>query len=280
MRSLIFARRPPAQRRRARAGSLAPTAMTIDDDMSYQGDTDTRPASPNPRAAHMRARATANKKLDEVATKRKSSLCPFPPHREDCSLLVRNILCGALLFNFRADVSDRPGMNSHVSAVHANFSNLPPKLNWDQTDDAVLQLIRRLNEIRKHSDPKIFAELWAERIERINEDEDDLDIAAEQEGEAAAALAAKDDAGPTSFVNQNLPAMTTFSVRPPQLPAMIFIAITKSPLLPLGITGTAAPNPQAKPFPWSAAPVTATDMHKFIHGVLYRANVDTPDVLG
>jgi hypothetical protein len=92
MRNLIFARKPPAQRRGARASSYAPSAETIDDDMSDRGDTDTRSDSLNPQAAHMRARATANKKIDDLAHKRKSSLSPNPKEVPHELILLRCLL--------------------------------------------------------------------------------------------------------------------------------------------------------------------------------------------
>ncbi|OAP54639.1 hypothetical protein AYL99_11087 [Fonsecaea erecta] len=186
-----------------------------------------------------------------------------------------------------------------------------PNMSAERTEEAIVDLIGRLAEIRAHSDPRTFQELWQMHIMRVEELDDgqELDDEAEPESkkikinttslttanESHSGVARiHDDRHEQRVSPSNVPFMTegipvlprslvSQGVIRPSLPSLMSVYISVSRLPARGhfnsISHTAAPS-LAQAYHWSSAPVEEHSLAPFFTGICYRANVSRSAVLG
>ncbi|KAJ9614000.1 hypothetical protein H2200_002136 [Cladophialophora chaetospira] len=155
------------------------------------------------------------------------------------------------------------------------------RMSVDQTEEAIIDLIVRLAEVRENSDPKAFAELWEMHILRVDEveDEDALDdaLAAHIVGTTQPTTSASNEPFNTTGVPQAHSFPSSLPL-PPTLPALMSIYISTASMLPPTNHTAAAPTTQS--YHWPSAPVENHSFVNFFTGVNYRVDVAPSSILG
>ena len=173
------------------------------------------------------------------------------------------------------------------------------KMTAAQTEEALVDLIVRLSDIRANSDPKVFEELWQANIMRVDElDEEpgeplNADVAvdlqhteAEKEQPGRASLHRSTSMSNEPFNTTGTPAAhsfpSTLSVAP-SLPAFMsaYISVARvasSDKLHPNTPSAAVPITRAYHRP--SAPVENEAFADFFTGVIYRVDVAPASILG
>ncbi len=153
-------------------------------------------------------------------------------------------------------------------------------MSVDQTEEAIVDLITRLAEIRQNSNPKTFEQLWQAHIMRADE--------LEEEGATPTATIPPPPRNDQSTSPSNEPFNTTGILPfhafasslplPPSLPTLMSTYISTAPFSPSKTHTAAAPLTQS--YHWPSAPVEDHAFVKFFIGVTYRIDVAPSSILG
>ncbi|EXJ61199.1 uncharacterized protein A1O5_11991 [Cladophialophora psammophila CBS 110553] len=181
------------------------------------------------------------------------------------------------------------------------------KMSPECTEDAIIELIARLAEIRANSDPRAFEELWRVHIMRVEEldrgqgtnqatpEKEGVTVSVVTQTEDPPGFARDHDNGREHGASQsNLPFMTegapllprtlvSRSLIPPSLPSLMSVYISVSCLPTRGhfnsISHTTA-APLAQAYHWPSAPVEEHTLALFFTGICYRVDISPSAVLG
>ncbi|KIX96628.1 uncharacterized protein Z520_07894 [Fonsecaea multimorphosa CBS 102226] len=217
--------------------------------------------------------------------------------------------------SYLGDVDSRP--SSPVAAAHARararattkLDNLAaqiarivprskPNMSSEGTEDAIIDLIARLAEIRANSDPRTFEELWQThviRVEELDNGQATHDDEPEESNTVGLAAATEKHLGEHRASQSNVPFMTeggpvlprslvSRGLIPPSLPSImsVYISVSRLPTRGQGhlnsISHTAA-APLAQAYHWPSAPVEEHNMAAFFTGICYRVDVSPSAVL-
>ncbi|KIV83211.1 hypothetical protein PV11_05258 [Exophiala sideris] len=167
--------------------------------------------------------------------------------------------------------------------------SLDRQYTYEECDEAILDLIVRLHEVRSRSDPRVFASLWEERIMRIDELEDVLPIDNNTQTQPATPdTLARNQMYLSNepFHTHGRPILSNPSSIPPTMPSVMSIWISTSCLPTISLSASGLPNviqtaaPPQQAYHWVDAPVENTDMTRFIQGVNWRIEPNASDIVG
>ncbi|EXJ54430.1 hypothetical protein A1O7_09769 [Cladophialophora yegresii CBS 114405] len=179
-----------------------------------------------------------------------------------------------------------------LSAEVARRLPAPSRMNADQTEEAIIDLVTRLATIRANSDPKAFEELWQAHIMRLEE--------LEEEGADGAELnSTVENLHPAvTGLQQNAtsPSNEPFNTSGPPLAHSYPGTLAIAPSLPsimsvyISMAQVASPNhnpapstaaaPMTPAYHWPSAPVENHNFVNFFNGINYRVDVPLPRILG
>ncbi|OQV10256.1 hypothetical protein CLAIMM_14281 [Cladophialophora immunda] len=178
------------------------------------------------------------------------------------------------------------------------------RMSTERTEDAIIDLIARLAEIRANSDPRTFEELWQVHIMRaeelddgqgMNEGELEMEentVSLTQEHPVVAR--APDQHCGNRASQSNVPFMTegtpvlprpmvSQALIPPSLPSVMSVYVSVSRLPTQGhfdsISHTTAAS-LAQAYHWPSAPVREHNVAAFFTGICYRVDIAPSAVLG
>ena len=158
------------------------------------------------------------------------------------------------------------------------------KWQAEQTEDALVELIARLSDIRANSDPKVFEELWQANIMRVEElEEEGTTEEAEATGLSHHNYTARSN---EPFNTSGAPVANSFPsslTLAPTLPSLMsaYISVVRAVSRkdwPLVSHSAAAPMTQS--YHWPSAPVENHDFTHFFTGINYRIDVAPSSIMG
>ncbi|OAL36746.1 hypothetical protein AYO20_04078 [Fonsecaea nubica] len=205
----------------------------------------------------------------------------------------------------------RARATAKLDKLAAHIARMAPpaaqRMDSDHTEEAIMDLIVRLVEIRANSDPHTFEELWQTHVMRVEELDDDQGThEAKPEKESNTASLAKTDKPNPGLAHyhdddhrqhrasqSNEPFMThgapilprslgSQALIPPSLPSIMSVYISVSRLPTRSnfntISHTAAAS-LAPAYQWPSAPVQEHNLAPFFLGACYRVDVSPSAVL-
>ncbi|ETI20477.1 hypothetical protein G647_08514 [Cladophialophora carrionii CBS 160.54] len=181
-----------------------------------------------------------------------------------------------------------------LSAEVARRLPAPSRMNADQTEEAIIDLITRSATIRANSDPKIFEELWQAHIMRVEELEEEI-----AHGGGPIANSAVENLHPAVTGNQqnatspsNEPFNTSGLALAHSYPSTLAIAPALPSIMSVYISMAQVASPIRNPAPstaaapmtpayhWPSAPVENHHFVNFFTGINYRVDVPSARILG
>lgn len=188
-------------------------------------------------------------------------------------------------------------------------------LTTRQADDAILDLIERLAEIRAHTDPRVFEDLWERRIGRVEELDRPFGLGEGNQGTATAGAVTETPEQRSSGPDAPLPARSlssepfasTGNPIPPPMPLSCLVPPTPPTHMSIwistcGIISTAnlfsvplvtastiysshssigSTSSMSSPaYHWPSAPVQNSDLGPFFLGMNMRIDPPTSTILG
>jgi len=167
-----------------------------------------------------------------------------------------------------------PGRNIPDSSYHS--------LSADETDQAIVDLVARLANIKARSDPAVFQQLWDQHVGRVEELEhsrSDTNQAGPVEVHGNPGTGA-DAVSITELSNlSNEPFATAGNPVPQAWPRWIPARVPG--VMAVFITTAPAESPYTQQaYEWLDAPVRMVDQHAFFNGVMLRVSMAAERVKG